>query len=385
MDIASSESQNKVLIAMSGGVDSSVAAHILLEQGYDCTGAMMKLYTDEIIELGTNYSVNFSTDGYFSAGNFDAVSNRGCCSLEDVEDARAVATALGIPFFVFNFSDSFAKEVMDRFVNAYSKGLTPNPCIDCNRFMKFERFLARATELEVEYIATGHYAKITRDANGRHLLARGIDTSKDQTYVLYAMTQPQLARTLFPLGSLTKDEVRDIAAKLDFTTATKRDSQDICFAPDKDYAGFITRYTGKVSKPGDFISQNGEILGQHKGIIHYTIGQRKGLGIYGAEPVYVSKINPAKNTVTVGPQGQLFAKSLTATDINFIPMDKLDTPLNIHAKIRYSHPGQPAKLWQTDTNEFHVEFTQPQRAITPGQAVVLYDGDIVIGGGTIVA
>ena len=355
----------KVLIAMSGGVDSSVAAFILKQQNYDCIGAMMKLYAAD--ETDTSLASN----------------SRGCCSIIDAEDARAVATALGIPFFVFNFTDSFEEQVMTRFITAYRQGRTPNPCIDCNRFMKFEKLLQRAAELDAAYIATGHYASVTHQ-NGRYLLKRSADASKDQTYVLYAMTQAQLAKTLFPLGGLTKDEVRGIASNLKFTTADKRDSQDICFAPDGDYAGFIERHTGQSSPKGDFISPDGQVLGQHKGIIHYTIGQRKGLGLYGPAPQYVSALDPMANTVTVGSSEYLFASSLTAHDINLIPFDKLDGPLNVQAKIRYSHPAQPAKLWQTGPDELHVEFESPQRAITPGQAVVLYDGDIVIGGGTIV-
>jgi len=359
----------KILIAMSGGVDSSVAAHLLKEQGYDCIGAMMKLYSDDIINIGMDDPPR---------------ANRGCCSLEDAEDARAVATALGIPFFVFNFSDSFGAQVIEGFISAYRQGRTPNPCIDCNRFMKFEKFIARAAELEVDYIATGHYAKITRDPSGRYLLSRGADAGKDQTYVLYAMTQSQLARTLFPLGGYTKEAVREMAASLGLATAAKRDSQDICFAPDGDYAGFIERYTGQASQAGDFVSPQGEVLGRHKGIIHYTIGQRKGLGLYGPMLQYVSALDPKANTVTVGGAEDLFSRSLVARDINLIPMDKLDGPLNVQAKVRYSQPAQPARVWQTAPEELHLEFEKPQRAITPGQAVVFYDGDVVMGGGTIV-
>jgi len=359
----------KALIAMSGGVDSSVAAHLLIKQGYDCIGAMMKLYADDI--------VNEKEDTQASQ------ASKRCCSIEDAEDARAVATALDIPFFVFNFSDSFGEQVIHRFISAYQQGCTPNPCIDCNRFMKFEKFLSRATELEIEYIATGHYAKIAKEPSGRFLLSRGADTTKDQTYVLYAMTQPQLARTLFPLGGLTKDEVREIAVKLNLATAAKRDSQDICFAPDGDYAGFIERFTGQPSQTGDFVSPQGDILGRHKGLIHYTIGQRKGLGLYGPNPQYVSALNPEANTVTVGPSEQLFSKSLVARDINLIPVVKLDEPLYVQAKVRYSQQAQPARVWQTAPDELHLEFEKPQRAITPGQAVVMYDGDIVVGGGTI--
>ena len=351
---------------MSGGVDSSVAAYILKEQNYDCIGAMMKLYADD-------------------SNTAPISNNRGCCSLDDVEDARAVATALGIPFFVFNFTDSFEEQVMKRFIQAYRQGRTPNPCIDCNRHMKFEKMLHRATELNAAYIATGHYAQVTSGQNGRYLLKRSIDPAKDQTYVLYAMTQSQLARTLFPLGGLTKDDVRKIAANLKFTTANKRDSQDICFAPDGDYAGFIERHTGQTEPQGNFISPCGQVLGRHNGISRYTIGQRKGLGLYGPAPQYVCAIDPKANTVTVGPSEILFSNSLDACDINLIPLDTLSGPLNVQAKIRYSHPPTPAKLWQTNPDEIHVEFEKPQRAITPGQAVVLYDGDIVVGGGTITA
>ena len=353
----------KTLIALSGGVDSSVAAFLLKQNGHKCIGAMMKLYENNDIALPKN--------------------SKTCCSLDDAEDARQVAASLDMPFYVFNFTEGFAETIMERFVQAYLNGQTPNPCIDCNRFMKFERFLQRATELECSHIATGHYARIQPDANGRFLLKTGLDASKDQSYVLYAMTQPQLSRTLLPLGELTKAQVRHIAEEQGFINAKKRDSQDICFAPDGDYAGFIERYTSLASPPGKFIDTNGRPLGSHRGIIHYTIGQRKGLGISAPHPLFVLSINPRENTVTLGTSDELFSTTLQARDINLIPMEKLDGPLRVQAKIRYSHAAQPATLWQTDEDTLRVEFDSLQRAITPGQAVVIYDGEVVIGGGTI--
>lgn len=351
----------KILVAMSGGVDSSVVAHLL--RNHDCIGAMMKLYTNDDLAPVSN--------------------NKTCCSLDDVEDARQVAAAIDMPFYIFNFTDSFAETVMDRFVQAYERGHTPNPCIDCNRFLKFERFLNRATELECTHIATGHYARIEPDANGRFLLKMGLDITKDQSYVLYAMTQQQLARTLLPLGRLTKENVRQIAAAQGFVNAKKRDSQDICFAPDGDYAAFIKRHTGREVSPGRFIDKNGKTLGEHKGIIHYTIGQRKGLGISAPRPLFVTKLNRQDNTVTLGESEALFTKTLEASDVNFIAVDRLDAPMRVQAKIRYSHTPQPAMLWQMGEGRVRLEFDTPQRAITPGQAVVFYDGEIVVGGGTI--
>jgi len=360
--------KTKTLIAMSGGVDSSVVAFLLKEAGHECIGAMMKLY-----EHPTALPKNEKT----------------CCSLLDAEDARAVADSLGIPFYVFNFKNTFSEEVMERFVQAYLKGITPNPCIDCNRFVKFKKFLLRAEELECTHIATGHYAQIEKPSNynGRFLLKKGTDHTKDQSYVLYAMTQDQLSRTLFPLGAFTKDDVRKMAEKQKFVNANKRDSQDICFAPDGDYAGFIQRSVSdfKVEK-GKFINKNHQILGEHKGIIHYTVGQRKGIGaiIQNPEPLYVTAINPKENTVTVGLKEELYSKTVQATDINLIPFDKLNHSIRVTAKVRYSYTAQPATLWQEDNNLIQLEFDTPQRAITAGQAVVFYDGDIVVGGGTII-
>jgi len=351
----------RVMVAMSGGVDSSVAAYLLCSKGYDCVGSMMKLYE--------NTSSN--------------VSDSACCSVADAEDARAVAALLDIPFFVFNFTDNFNRQVIQRFIDAYQNGSTPNPCIDCNRFMKFQRFLQRATEMDCEYIATGHYAQIICSTNGRYLLKKGVDDSKDQSYALYSMTQEQLSRTLFPLGDLTKSQVRELALSQGLVTAKKRDSQDICFAPDKDYAGFIERYTNISSKKGRFINKDGDDLGEHNGIIHYTIGQRKGLGLHGPNPLYVCSICPENNTVVVGASEELYSSHLTACDINLIPIDKLDGSLRVQARVRYRQSVQLATVWQTGDDSLHVEFDNPQRAITKGQAIVLYDGEDVIGGGTI--
>jgi len=351
----------KILIAMSGGVDSSVAAY-LLQQKHECVGAMMKLYTNDDL--------------------VPALNSKTCCSLDDVEDARQVAASMHMPFYVLNFTDTFGETVMDRFVDAYMNGKTPNPCIDCNRYLKFERFLNRATELECSHIATGHYARIVKNGD-RYLLKTGLDITKDQSYALYTMTQQQLSRTLLPLGELTKEEVRKIAEAQGFVNAKKRDSQDICFAPDGDYAGFIERHTNKKATPGKFITTAGQVIGEHKGVIHYTIGQRKGLGISAPHPLFVLKLNPQENTVTLGKSEELFSKKLEANDINFIPFDKLDSSLRVQAKIRYSHKAEPATLWQTGENSFALEFDTAQRAITPGQAVVLYDDDVVVGGGTI--
>jgi tRNA-specific 2-thiouridylase len=360
----------KILTAMSGGVDSSVAAFLLQERGHEIVGAMMKLFSDENI---TDILQNAS----------EAAASRACCTLSDADDARAIANALGIPFYVFNFTETFAATVMERFVQAYRCGTTPNPCIDCNRFLKFEKFLQRARELECGGIATGHYARITQEPSGRYLLKTGRDITKDQSYVLYTMTQEQLAHTFFPLGELEKDEVREIAAAQNFITAKKRDSQDICFAPDGNYAAFINRHTGEPPQTGKFVDTAGKILGEHRGIIHYTVGQRKGLGISAKAPLFVQKINAEENTVILASSEELFTNSLTARDINLIALPQISGKMQVQAKIRYAHSPTPATVFQTAPDQFRIEFPSPQRAITPGQAVVLYDGEIVIGGGTI--
>ena len=349
----------KALIGMSGGVDSSVAAWLTQQEGFDCIGATMRLYANQAEEPEST-----------------------CCSLDDVEDARSVAFRLGMPFYVFNFSEDFREKVMDAFVDAYENGLTPNPCIECNRHLKFDRFLRRAQELGCEYIVTGHYAQIAEE-NGRYLLKKAADTAKDQTYFLYSLTQEQLKHTRFPLGKLTKTNVRAIAAEKGFINARKHDSQDICFVPDGDYMAFMERYTGKCYQSGDYLDLTGKVVGQHKGAVGYTLGQRKGLGIALGTPVYVCGKDMQKNTVTVGPNEALFHRSLRAVDCNWFPFDTLTEPLRIQAKTRSRMTEQPATVYPEENGSIRVEFNEPQRAITPGQAVVLYDGDTVLGGGTI--
>ena len=353
---------DKVLIAMSGGVDSSVAAFLMKEQGCDCIGATMKLFHNE--DIGVK-------------------SSRTCCSLEDVEDARSVAFHLGIPYYVFNFSDDFRERVIDRFIAAYERGATPNPCIDCNRYLKFERLYERARILGCDAIVTGHYARIVFE-NGRWLLKKALDESKDQSYVLYSLTQEQLAHTRLPLGALHKSETRRIAEEQRFYNAGKPDSQDICFVPDGDYAGFIARYTGHGCPTGDFVDESGQVLGRHKGIVHYTVGQRKGLGIAADAPLYVKRIDAQENRVVLSGSDALFSRELTANDFNWIACDTPPRELRATARVRYHQREQAATVTVLPDGRVHLVFDEPQRAITPGQAVVLYDGDTVLGGGTIV-
>lgn len=351
------------LIAMSGGVDSSVAALLMREQGYKCVGATMKLFENDapVEETG-----------------------KTCCSLDDVEDARNVAYRLQMPYYVFNFKDSFGCQVMDRFVSAYQKGWTPNPCIDCNRYLKFEKLFLRMQEMQLDVIVTGHYARVAYDEiRGRWLLKKGLDGDKDQSYVLYNLTQKQLAHIRLPIGELTKKQVREIAEKNGFLNADKPDSQDICFVPDGDYAAFIQRRTGETPKSGDFRNRQGEKIGTHRGLIHYTIGQRRGLGISAPHPLYVCQICPEENVVVLGESQDLFARRFTAADVNLIAYEQLTHPISVQAKIRYRQPAQPAVAWMTPESKLFVEFEKPQRAITCGQAVVLYEDDVVVGGGTI--
>lgn len=355
--------KSKAMIAMSGGVDSSVAAFLMTQEGYDCIGATMKLFRNEEVGVPQGHT---------------------CCSLDDVEDARQVAQALGMPHYVFNFSDRFQEEVIDRFVHAYENGQTPNPCIDCNRFLKFDKLFTRAREAGCDWVVTGHYARIVPDeASGRWLLKKAADPNKDQSYVLYSMTQEQLAHTKFPLGDMTKPQVRAIAEAHGFVNAHKHDSQDICFVPNGSYADFIENYTHRHYPAGPFLAKDGTVLGQHRGIIRYTVGQRKGLGLALTAPLYVCAVNPADNTVTLGTNDDLFSTTLTARDLNLIAVPSIEQPLRLKARVRYRQPEQWATVVQTDTDCLSITFDQPQRAITGGQSVVLYDGDTVVGGGTI--
>ncbi|MED9970573.1 MAG: tRNA 2-thiouridine(34) synthase MnmA [Ruminococcus sp.] len=354
----------KALIAMSGGVDSSIAAYLCKEQGFDCTGITLKLFdNDDIAEP----------------------KEKSCCSLDDIEDARQVCRNIGIPYYVYNFKDSFKENVITRFIDAYEQGRTPNPCIDCNRYIKFEKLMRRAEELDFDKVVTGHYASVEyNEASGRYLLKKAADLTKDQSYVLYSLTQAQLKKTYFPLGGMTKDEVRALAEKLGLINAAKHDSQDICFVPDGDYAAFIEHYTGKTYPNGDFVDENGKVLGEHKGIIRYTVGQRKGLGLALPFPMYVKEKNLAENKVVLCKNEALFTRELIAKDINLITVSEIREPMRVKARVRYNQSEQPATVTQLDENTIHVLFDEPQRAISKGQAVVLYSGDYVVGGGTIV-
>lgn len=356
--------QKKALIAMSGGVDSSVAAYLTQQAGFDCIGVTMRLY-DNLPDEGCD--------------------SRTCCSLEDVEDARSVARRLGMPFYAFNFKADFREKVIEKFIHCYECGLTPNPCIECNRHLKFDHLLRRGMELGCDCVVTGHYAQIMQDAQtGRYILYKAVDKSKDQSYVLYSLTQQQLSHTLFPLGGLTKNEARTIAEEQGFINARKHDSQDICFVPDGDYVAFMERYTGKDYPAGSFLDLNGNVVGQHQGAVRYTLGQRKGLGLAMGAPVYVCAKDMEQNTVTVGPNEALYATSLLANDWNWFPFPELTAPLHVSAKARYNQPPQPATVYPEADGTARVVFDTPQRALTPGQAVVLYDGDMVVGGGTII-
>ncbi len=366
----------KALIAMSGGVDSSVAAFLTKEKGFDIAGVTLKMFGNELI---------------------GAVGESTCCSTSDVEDAESVCRRLGVPFYVFNFADKFEKEVVQRFVRAYEEGRTPNPCIDCNRYLKFGALIQRMEELGYDYIVTGHYARVEKVPDeghylcagievepGRYLLKKALDPKKDQSYVLYSLTQEQLSHVMFPLGGMDKTETRRIAEEQGFINARKHDSQDICFVPDGDYTGFIGRYTGKEYPHGDFVDEEGNVLGEHKGLIRYTIGQRKGLGLALPAPLYVCSKDMEKNQVVLAPNERLFKRTLEAADFNWIAFDEPEKPFRAAVRARYSQKEAPAVITPLGSGMVRVDFDEPVRAITSGQAAVVYDGDIVIGGGTII-
>lgn len=354
-----------VLIAMSGGVDSSVSAYLMTKEHETCRGATMLLFLNEALGV---------------------TSRHPCCSRENIIDAKAVCELLGIEHEILNYMNDFEERVIKKFVGVYEAGGTPNPCIDCNRFMKFDEMLNYARSSGLDKIATGHYAKIEHDhSSGRYLLRKAKDLARDQSYVLFMMTQEQLSHTEFPLGDITKPEVRDIAAGLGFTNARKHDSQDICFVPDGDYGSFIESYSGKSYTPGEFIDTLGHVLGTHKGIIHYTAGQRRGLGVAAKSRLYVSRIDPITNTITLAPENDssLYAKAVRVNDINLIALDSIDRTLRAGVKVRYRQQEIPAMITQTGDDELVIEFMARQKAPSTGQAAVIYDGDIVVGGGTI--
>ena len=351
----------RALIAMSGGVDSSVAAFLMKQAGYSCTGCTMKLYDNTDAGIPKAHS---------------------CCSLDDVEDARNVAYRLGMPYYVFNFTDDFRRFVMEKFARCYAAGITPNPCIDCNRYLKFDKLCQRAAVLGYDVLVTGHYARIEQ-SGGKYVLKKALDASKDQSYVLYMLTQNQLKTIRFPLGTLCKTDVRALAQEQNLMNAHKPDSQDICFVPDGDYARAVERISGQVFPDGDFVSTDGTVLGRHKGVIHYTIGQRKGLGIASSAPYYVCDIRPTENTVVLCRAPDLWKAEADVADFHLISGESIQSPFTCKVKIRYRQPEQPVTVIPTGENTVHLQFQTPQRAVTPGQAAVLYDGDVVLGGGVI--
>ena len=353
--------KGRVIVGMSGGVDSSVAAYLLKEEGYDVTGVTMQIWQPESDSM--------------------TAENGGCCGLSAVEDARSVAAHIGIPHYVMNFRDVFQKTVIDYFVREYQSGRTPNPCIACNRYVKWEALLNKALAIGADYIATGHYARVVTLPDGRMTL-REAPSSKDQTYALYQLTQEQLKHTLMPLGEYTKDEIRRIAAKAGLPVASKPDSQEICFVPDNNYAGFIEKETGVPNRPGNFVSEDGRVLGTHRGIACYTIGQRKHLGLSFGYPVFVSEIRPQTNEVVLTKGNALFKDNVEAEDLNFMMIPALDGERRVIAKLRYSHKGAPAVV-KMKGSRLICRFDEPQRAPTPGQALVLYEDHMILGGGTI--
>ena len=356
--------RKKVVVGMSGGVDSSVAAYLLKQQGYDVVGVTMQIWQDE---------------------SHEEIENKGgCCGLSAVDDARRVAAMLDIPYYVMNFKSEFKRDVIDYFVREYLAGRTPNPCIACNRYVKWESLLTRSIQIGADYIATGHYARICELPNGRYAIRNSVTAKKDQTYALYNLTQDQLKRTLMPIGDYTKEEVRKIAEDIGLMVAGKPDSMEICFVPDNDYASFIEKETGVTSVPGDFVDVDGNVIGKHRGVIHYTVGQRKGLGIALGKPAFVVAIRPEQNQVVIGEDRDVYTERLYANNLNFMAVDDIPEPVHVKAKIRYSHEGAYCTVRKIDSDTIECIFDQPVRAVTPGQAVVLYDGEYVLGGGTII-
>ena len=357
-------SGKRVLMAMSGGVDSSVAALVLRDGGYEVEGVTMKLFDN-------------------ADANLD--SEKSCCSLKDAEDARQVCLDLGIPHIVYNLSHAFIHDVMDRFCNGYLSGTTPNPCIDCNRYIKFGALQQRRRDLGFDFVATGHYARrVQNQETGRYELLRGRDAAKDQSYVLFHLDQDTLAHMLFPLGDLDKAQVRELAASHGFANAEKAESQDICFVPDGDYASFIEARTGCAFEPGDIVNREGKVLGQHEGLVHYTIGQRKGIGVAVGEPLYVFAKDVEKNQLVVGTDAETLCCAIEVDDVNFIARPSLLEPAHLSVKAHYRQRARTAQVQQTDDRRIHIAFDEPQRACAPGQAAVVYDGDRVVCGGTIV-
>jgi tRNA-specific 2-thiouridylase len=357
--------QKKVVVAMSGGVDSSVAAALLKEQGYDVIGVTMKLFS--------------LPKDYCRSENL-----RSCCGWKATEDAHRVAISLGISHYVVDFRDEFEKSVIKDFCEEYSKGSTPNPCIRCNQYIKFDFLMKKLKAFGADFLATGHHARVEYDTqSGRHLLKKGKDKKKDQSYFLYPLTQEQLSRTLMPIGNLTKEKVREKAQKLDLSVAQRHESQEICFVPDNDYVRFLRQRVPEAFRSGTIVDLENQVLGQHEGIAHFTIGQRKGMGIAASQPLYVLSMQSDKNTIVVGPSNQLYEKTLLASQVNLISKAKITKPLKVRAKIRYKHKEAKAFLTPQDADQILVEFEKPQRAITPGQSVVFYDKDAVVGGGII--